>query len=412
MEPALGLLASLVVAAGVGVTLAARERSRTIRRLLLVGLVLHVAGGLAYLAVHESVYGGGDYSVYFAQGTRMADIVVTDGVETGASYLWGQYNERLGTAAVSYLTGWLAVVFGPSMAGLFVLYSVLGFGGVALACAAFRRSFPDADPRAYYTWAMLMPSLWFWTSSLGKDAVVMFGVGLVAYGFSLRRPAWGYALMAAGLATTFLIRPQYALVTVVATLFGLTFGRGGIRSPVLRGSAIVVMAVAVVFSFGFASRALGFDVTDAARVAESVSYRGDATAYGGSAFSAASDPFTGLFNVLFRPFPWEAPGLAVVVASLEGAVFWALAFRRRRAVAQFVRDHWRTKYGFAAAAFVVMLGAGVGMAVGNFGTLVRQRVVVYPFLLVAIAGYPFAPRRIGGRPAPRRRACRRLAASP
>ena len=50
-------------------------RTKT-RRLLLVGLALRVLGGLVYLALIGGYYGGGDYLLYFREGSELAHSAV------------------------------------------------------------------------------------------------------------------------------------------------------------------------------------------------------------------------------------------------------------------------------------------------------------------------------------------------
>ena len=157
---------------------------------------------------------------------------------------------------------------------------------------------------------------------------------------------------------------------------------------IVKGVIIAFLIVVSGYFVAFTSTFLGFEVTEVEQTQEWIENRADHTAYGGSSFEAAGNPLTGTITTLFRPFPWEAGGVLPFAASLELLVLWALIWRRRHYAAAFVRRYWRYEPVLISLVFTLVLSAAVGMAVGNFGTLVRQRVVIYPFLFILVAAYP------------------------
>ena len=44
---------------------------------------------------------------------------------------------------------------------------------------------PNGDRRLFALLIFFLPSFWYWTTSLGKDAPVMMGLGLATYGFAI-----------------------------------------------------------------------------------------------------------------------------------------------------------------------------------------------------------------------------------
>ena len=128
---------------------------------------------------------------YFNQSQTMASTQVQTGVLTVPDPLWG-------TNFVSFLAQCLFIVTGSSLTIGVVFFAFLAFWGSYL----FYRAFCIAVPNVACTqeWPMLiflLPSCVFWTASISKDAVVMLGAGMVAYGFSWLNNRLGFWLFSA-----------------------------------------------------------------------------------------------------------------------------------------------------------------------------------------------------------------------
>ena len=380
------LLASLLVV-GVGAVIVARERDQAVRHVILGGFVLRILGSLAYFVLLESVYGGGDYSMYLREATRAVESGLVPGSqEISVLEMYG--GRWWGSPSISILTSWVMGVFGLAKVPVFVTFGLINFLAALCFVKAFRRLAPEVDPLIYARWIMFFPSLWFWPSPVGKDGPVLLGIGLAFLGVIGLKGYRNYVLLAAGVALTFAVRPQYALVLVVVLMGGILLGRRGTGGAAGKLIAAAVLIPGAVYVVALASDALGFDVTETEETSEWIDRRGDASAYGGSAFEAASNPVTGIVNVFFRPFIWEASGLLVLITALEVVAMWFLLWRRRRAAMDFVRRYRSTEAFWISALFVLVLAGAVGMAVGNFGTLARQRIHIYPFLFLIAASLP------------------------
>ena len=405
IEATIGVVLPLALAIAVGHAATRRMPSRPLRRVVWFGLGLRLLGGLLYLGLHQRMYGGGDYSLY----TDLAFGALGDDVTGVRTSVLGGYGGGLnGTSATAIVTWWVALVIGGSTAGLFLVFSTINFAGAAFFGAAFERAFPEIDPASFYRWVMLFPSLWFWPSPLGKDALILAGLGLATLGFvGGARRRW--PLVVAGLSVVFAIRISYVVLAAAAFAVGGLVGRNR-RSTELRWVVtFLAVGLGAYYVLPVVSDALGFSVTDIAGTVRQINQRADASAYGGSSFEPAENPAWAVVTALFRPFPWEADGILMLAVSAEMLLLWGLVVRRRRAVVRFIRDHWRAEIVVLSAAFVVALALLVGLAVGNFGTIVRQRVHLYPFLFVVVAGYARVPRRAVSRR--RRLAPRRLSFS-
>jgi hypothetical protein len=109
-----------------------------------------------------------------------------------------------------------------------------------------------------------------------------------------------------------------------------------------------------------------------------------------------------IINVLFRPFPWEAGNIMMVMSSLEIVFLWGLLLVRRRQLLESLRG-WRTSRLLClAGAFILVYSISFGMTVSNLGIIARQRIFVFPFLFVFLEAMVPAtrgiPRRFGSVP--------------
>ena len=73
-------------------------------------------------------------------------------------------------------------LIGPSKLGGFIFFSWLGFWGLFLFYRAFTIAVPHGRRRSYAHLLFFLPSLVFWPSSIGKEAWMMFSLGIAAYG--------------------------------------------------------------------------------------------------------------------------------------------------------------------------------------------------------------------------------------
>ena len=293
------------------------------------------------------------------------------------------------------ISGVVFALFGSSTLGGFVVFSWLGFLGLLLFFMAFRLAVPEGDAFRYGLLLFFLPSLVFWPSSIGKEAWVLLCLGLAAYGaarLSAGRRG-GSALLAVGALGAGLVRPHIAVLILLAATAGYLLGQrrtrsGAVASPVLRVALGVVLAAFCYVAVGQAAAFFGVEETDTEGVTAVIDDTAAQTNTGGSSFEAPRvdsvlDLPRATVTVLFRPFPWEAGNLQALVSSAEGLVLLGLFYLGRRRLYALPR-HLRNPYVVASLAYCVFFIIAFS-SFGNFGILVRQRVQVFPFVLVLLA---------------------------
>ena len=202
-----GLLLGLFAVPAVASGLAKREDDPGIYRIAMVGGVLKLAMAPTYVFVTDHFYGGiADFRTYERYGFPVATLI-----------RHGQFTFHvgpfLGNGATSITTGVVAAVVGSNELAVFFAFGFISFISLTFFYRAFRLAMPNADRRRYALLVFLLPSLLYWTSAVGKDAIISFGLGLGALGAAriLNRSHGGFLLSAAGLAIIAIIRPHDAL---------------------------------------------------------------------------------------------------------------------------------------------------------------------------------------------------------
>jgi hypothetical protein len=376
---------------------AAREGDVRLRRLIVAALLLKLMGALVRYYVAFTVYqGDADAGTYHDAGTALAPAfrALNFGVDVPGP--------GGGTAVLKVFTGLVYAVIGPTRVGGFLLFSWIGFWGLYFFYRAFRVGFPEGNARRYAALVFLLPSLLYWPSSIGKEALITFTLGVSAYGAArLYAQARGAVLvLALGLVGTAMVRSHIALLMFVAVSTGYLIRRSRSKSPFAPLGKAVGMAMLVattVVMIGQFKDDLNIGTLDLATVQATVSDTESRTTLGGSQFDAggagsiASIPRV-FATLLFRPFPFEAHNLQAAIASAEGALLFILVVSARKRLLALFR-YLRSPYVLMAVVFTVLFCFAYS-GFSNFGLIARQRVQLFPFVLVLLA---LPPRGEGAR---------------
>jgi hypothetical protein len=385
---------------------ARRERDARLAQLLMLALVLKLFGSLVRYWVAIHVYEGvADAIQYHQVGADLARRFAAGHFDTGLSSLSS-------TDFIRFFTGVIYTVTGPSIYAGFLLYSWLAFWGMFFLYQAFTIAVPDGNRRSYARLLFFLPSMLYWPSSIGKEAWMLFALGLAAKGTArlLTGRTWGGLVLAGtGLWLATLVRPHVggmaALGLLVAYLLARPPRRLGMLGAVIKLFGLAVLLVVAVVLLGQIQRYLldkGIDPAEGVNSVLAESAR--RTSGGGSGFQApsTSTSLLGLpyatVTILFRPFPFEAHNAQAAVIALESTLLLCLTVARSRTIWRAVRHLRRWPY----VAFVVVYTAGFVVAfasISNFGILARERVQLLPFFFVLLA-VPGGRRRHGPSGAP------------
>jgi hypothetical protein len=371
---------------------ARRERDGRLAQLLMLALCLKLLGSLVRYWVAVYIYGGfADALMYHDYGTSLALKFRAGDFSTGLDSLSS-------TDFIRFFTGLVYTVTGSSVYAGFLLYSWLGFWGMFYLYRAFVVAVPDGNRRSYARLLFFLPSMLYWPSSIGKEAWMLFCLGLAAFGTArllTGRPWRGLALAGTALWLGALVRPHVtgmaALALVAAYLVARPPRRLGALGPVVKLFALIALLAVAGLLLGKASSYLlekGIDPQDG--VSNVLGESARRTGQGGSSFNAPSAVGSpaklplAVVTIFFRPFPFEAHNAQVAVTALESTLLLCLTIARRRGIWQALRHPRRRPY----VAFVVvysLLFVFAFSSIANFGILARERIQVLPFFLVLLA---------------------------
>jgi 4-amino-4-deoxy-L-arabinose transferase-like glycosyltransferase len=296
-----------------------------------------------------------------------------------------------------YLLASLYWVFGAHTAAGLAVNATLGAALAPLLSDTTRRLFGPAAAEYAVKLVVLLPGLFLWTSQLLKEAPILLLIAVTANLASrlVERLSF-FALVGLGTALAFLFtfRAWVALVLAGGLTAGITFGKDRVVSGLSTGlSALAFVALVVSLGVGYS----GYQAAIAADLEEAHSVRRDLALSAASGYDAEADISTstgaitylpkGLFNFALGPFPWQIRQARQLIVLPEVVAWWALL----PSLVRGVRKGWSSRG--RRCLIVILPAAGVAcllaLAIGNFGTVVRERmqlvVVLIPFLALGLA---------------------------
>jgi hypothetical protein len=378
-----------------------REPDHVVRRLILAGFVAKLAGTAAYYRVIADVYGFGDVTRYVSAGRLLAPIIRSGTLPDQA--------RETGTAFTEFLTGTVFALFGPNEIVGYLVFSMLSFAGMVAFLRALQLAVPSANHRWYAALVLLLPTMVYWPSTIGKDAwlVCWLGFGSLGVAWILTRARFGYALTLLSVLAMAAVRPH------IAALFSISFAAAYLvrmadrdveRSAASWLIGLVLVGGVVAYATTTFSEEMGSgEAQEGSRLEQLRADTDDVldrteenTRIGGSRFEggrvrSASDLLQAVVSVPFRPFPHEAENLQAQLASLEGLLLLALMVLALPRLVHLPRLALRKPY--VAFATVYTMGFIVAFSsFGNFGLLARQRSQLVPLLVVLLVVQAHAAR--------------------
>jgi hypothetical protein len=401
------LLAPILVLISVPVLLreARRAEDRALFWLLLLAILVKLGGAVASYYVAYDVYGGvADAAGYHRTGADIAERFRAGIFDPGLE-------SYTGTEFIRLVTGIVYTIIGTTGLGGFLVFSWLSFWGLFFFYRAFVTAVPEGRFTSYAKLVFFLPSLVFWPSTIGKEAWMVFALGIGALGAALviRGRTWrGLLLAAGGLWLATLVRPHMAGLMAVSLIGGYLFRRSrrelGSVAPVAKAvalAALVGLAALLVIRTERFLREAQFETRRG--VAAFLEQTSERTSLGGSRFapsvldSPARAPVA-IVSVLYRPTLLEAHNAQTFLAALETTFLLGLTAFRWRWILSAARSIRRQPYvafaGFYTALFIVAFSA-----FANFGLLARERVQMLPLFLVLLCVPPLHRQEedVGGR---------------
>lgn len=277
--------------------------------------------------------------------------------------------------------------FGFSFELMMLLFTWIGYWGFVLGFLFFKeninvkvRVFKKVD---LLTLVLFFPNMHFWSASLGKGALIFFG--LMLFAFSLNKPRARILGLLFSSLLVFAIRPHMFLLLCAGGLYGLYFGKNSIAlrykflltSIVLVGILILKDQILSVVNLGNSTTM----VTDFMQFSEN---RSQNLSEANSGVNMAG--YSLLEKVLtfwFRPLFLDAPGFLGIIVSIENLIY-LLLFGKIFRLNFF--NFWKNAPSHVKTCLMIFLSTSVAMTfiMSNLGIMIRQKTMIMYFMFFVI----------------------------
>jgi 4-amino-4-deoxy-L-arabinose transferase-like glycosyltransferase len=292
-----------------------------------------------------------------------------------------------------YLLAGLYSVFGVHTVAGLVVNAMFGGALVPLVTDTTRRLFGSEAAARVAPLVILLPSMMLWPSQLIKEAPILFFIAVAANGtvrLTDRFAVLPLTFVALSMALMLTFRGHVALVLAGGVVASIAIGRrevlGGVGTGLVAASLLVVL---LSFGLGYS----GFDAAVNTNLEQAHRVRQDLALTGRSGYDVDVDISSsrqalsylprGLVNFSLGPFPWQIRSIRQLPVLPDMMVWWALVPSLWRGFHEARRLIGRRVLVLLLPAFTT--ACLLSLAVGNFGTLVRERMQVVLLLIPLIA---------------------------
>jgi len=387
------LVLVLLVAIQAFLIRAVAARDHFTAEVMMVGFLLKLAAVSAYMFTSVRIYEGvGDVFFYFFSGSAIADKLSLTGEWTFLRPFWS-------TNFIIMLTSWLVVVFGPCFQALMIIFAAVSYWGQYLFYRSFCIAFPKQQHQVAGLFMFFLPSLVYWTATIGKDAVIFFFIGGCCYGFAKMvhtNRAGGLVLLLTSLGGVMLIRPHVAGMLAIPLCIAYLYSKNR------RGTMGMAVKICVIPLLLFANAYLivqmrNFVIKDSRQLpnvleetqsvlqrAGEVNLQVPGSTFGNSlSYRLIAAPF-----LLFRPFPWEVRNPQMAVAAVESLALMAFVWRRRKLTRPSFKKCRENAFLLFAWLYFWEFSFLLAGAMTNFGLLARQRDMLIPLAMMIFLSQP------------------------
>lgn len=380
-----------------------------------------IVGALAVGLVYQFYYGGGDTFNYHTHGSRHVWEAFGDSVPTGFKLLFanGEYSPGVYKYASqiaffgddsSYFVVRLAAFFDlftfSTYSATAICFAMVSFVGMWLLFSVFYEKYPHLH--RWLAWAcFFIPSVFFWGSGLLKDTIIMGCLGIATYEINrllLQRRFSIFHLLFLFLALFCIFEVKKfilqaflpsALVWVYMN-YGMKF-----KSQVARIISLPVILIISAASAYYAIVKVGegdarYSVDKIAKTAYStamdIRYWTGKDAGSGYMLGEIDGTLLGMLKLapqainvsLFRPYLWEVRNPLMLLSAVESFTLLIVVF--------IIVIRSRTKlFGVIVKpdilfclVFSMIYAFAVGVSTFNFGSLVRYKIPLLPFFVIAL----------------------------
>jgi hypothetical protein len=390
------------------------------RRYFFPALLLRIFGALAVGFIYQFYYSGGDTFNYHTNGSRVIWEAFGESPSLGFKLFVGdqhfpgtyRFISRMPfyTDASSFVVIQVSTVLDlftfSTYSATAIIFAVISFIGSWFMF----QTFYDLYPRLYkwMAWSIFfIPSVIFWGSGILKDTLTFASVGSILYAcywLFVKRKFSASNILLLFVSVVILYKVKiYILLTFLPAIILWVFFENLSRIKNRITKAFVAPAVVVVAAVlaSYAALKAGEDnpryavdkLAETAQVtAYDIRFYSGKTAGSGYTLGELDGSFSSMIKLapqaivvtLFRPFLWEANNPLMLISALEAfALLFSLVIVFMRSNFFFIKSLANSTVIFCLG-FSLVFAFAVGVSTYNFGTLVRYKIPMLPFFVIAL----------------------------
>jgi len=292
----------------------------------------------------------------------------------------GDANFGLGANFIDYFSAYFISWFNLSYFGLFVLFNIFGSIGLILFAASLKIAVEKKSNfvKLLALVTILLPSVSFWSASLGKDALA-FMATCIALWAALEFPK-RLLLMIFSIIIFLLIRPYIAFLLFPVTVFALVVRKE--TKMIIKTSSlafgIIMIVITVPLLMDYANIETLQNIYD---IFDFIESRQPYNLYGGGAINISEMSHAErVFTYLYRPLPQEATQIAGIAASFEN--LYLLLLSSMFLVGFLINRKKQTSYNtIIIIGYPLLCVALLSATTSNIGISLRQKWMFLPFMI-------------------------------
>ncbi len=285
------------------------------------------------------------------------------------------------TKFVMFLTWPFSRFLGLSYASCMVLFSYLGFQGGLLFYLAAKENIKGLRPMyrnfTIIELVFLLPNIHFWSSSIGKGAIMLTAIGLIVYGLS-RFQKRAAAIVIGGF-FVYMIRTHVLFIIILGIGTGLMLTLKGIKwyYKVLLVAVAVGMGSFILGDLGRYTGSNSINIFDNQKLQKRAYENTKATTgVDINNYNQAQK----LFTFWYRPLFVDAPGFLGIVVSFENFLYLLFTFQ----IIRYGLVNWKRWNGWFRISLFIFLFGSIALAqmAANLGLAMRQKAQIMPLFFI------------------------------
>lgn len=285
------------------------------------------------------------------------------------------YSFYPGSHFINFLTSLFSLRIDANYLNTTLIYNLFGSIGLTLLFLSIRKYLNYLS----WSWVLILfiPSMSFWSSGLGKDAISFMACCLFIFAITTStRPT---LLMALAFFSMFMVRPHVAAMFLVSYIvYFIIKSKTHISIKVI---TLPVIAIGLFLSLSFVQQYIGLEDASLDGLSTYVDDRQSFNQGGGSSLDIASMSYPmQMFTYIFRPLPFEAHSAFALVTSIENTVllisFLYIVLKSKFNFRPFFwgENLWLLSYAFLTCTMLAITTANLGIAT-------RQKWMFMPVLI-------------------------------